>query len=255
MLPLFPTWRGTAPSKLSVVSTILAAAGRLGVPLAAPAESTRISGHTLRATGAQGLTRLGLDLWAVQLLGRWGSHTVTLYIRDAAASTEAAISRRHLVGTTLRSLVADIAGQRQGQELEHVTRATVQNTVRELLPELAEQMRELLADAVAERVRARASSKDSSSSSSSSSASPVAAAPPPSIPTPAPQPAPPPPFEQDVSSKYSSTRHRIMVGPEATLEQGAWVTLCSWKFGRPGAARKPEPGDRLCDKCFPSAGS
>ena len=43
----------------------------------------RVSGHYLRVCGAQGLTRRGLDLWAVQLLGRWGSLAVQGYVRDA----------------------------------------------------------------------------------------------------------------------------------------------------------------------------
>ena len=37
----------------------------------------------MRATGAQGLARRGLDPWSIQLLGRWGSDAVRGYIREA----------------------------------------------------------------------------------------------------------------------------------------------------------------------------
>merc|ERR1712051_1097219 len=57
---------------------------QLGQPLASMDGSSRVSGHTLRVTGAQGLTRLGFPLWAVQLLGRWGSDTVKAYVGAAA---------------------------------------------------------------------------------------------------------------------------------------------------------------------------
>jgi len=108
-LPLFPDWKGAAVSKQSVVTTLLSAARRLDVPWVSVDGSTRISGHTLRPTGAQGLTRLGLDLWAVQLLGRWGSHAVQQYIRDASSSVEAAVARRFVLGQSLRALTSDLA--------------------------------------------------------------------------------------------------------------------------------------------------
>ena len=59
------------------------AASSLGVPLAAPDGSERISGHSLRVTGAQGLTNLGWHLWVVQLHGWWGSDVVRRYVRDS----------------------------------------------------------------------------------------------------------------------------------------------------------------------------
>ena len=64
-------------------STIEVAARCLDVPLAAPDGSERISGHSLRVTGAQGLINLGWSLWAVQLQGRWGSDVVRRYVQDS----------------------------------------------------------------------------------------------------------------------------------------------------------------------------
>ena len=42
----------------------------------------KVAGHSLRVTEAQGLAKLGLDTWAIQLLGRWGSGRVRGYIRE-----------------------------------------------------------------------------------------------------------------------------------------------------------------------------
>ena len=82
-LPLFPDVHGNAVQKEAMVRTIVHAARCLGIATESPDGSARISGHSLRVTGAQGLTRRGLDLWTVQLLGRWGSLAVQGYIRDA----------------------------------------------------------------------------------------------------------------------------------------------------------------------------
>ena len=74
-------------SKRAMTQTIEAAAVQLEVPLTAPDESERVSGHSLRVSGAQGLARLGWDLWAIQLHGRWQSDVVKHYVRDAHLST------------------------------------------------------------------------------------------------------------------------------------------------------------------------
>ena len=56
-LPLFPTTEGEFVGYAAMVSTIRAAAALLGVPLESPDKTERVSGHSLRATGAQGLAR------------------------------------------------------------------------------------------------------------------------------------------------------------------------------------------------------
>ena len=64
-----------------MAATFSQAAFRLGVELESADGSEVVSGHSLRVTGAQGLARLGLDTWAIQLIGRWGSATILRYIR------------------------------------------------------------------------------------------------------------------------------------------------------------------------------
>ena len=93
-LPLFPTTAGGTVDKEAMTQTIVTAASKLHVPLAAPDGSARISGHSLRVTGAQGLARLGVDTWAIQLLGRWGSSTVLAYIKEVPLELSASWARR-----------------------------------------------------------------------------------------------------------------------------------------------------------------
>ena len=116
-LPLFPTAAGVAAEKTAVADTITEAARHLGCPLVSVDGAARITGHSLRVTGAQGLTRAGLDAWAVQLLGRWGSSTVLQYIQDvplerSASWAQMAVSRSlaEVVASSEPPATAVIAG-------------------------------------------------------------------------------------------------------------------------------------------------
>jgi len=121
-LPLFPTSTGGVCTKAAVTATLVAAADLLKVPRAAPDGTERISGHTLRATGAQGLAKAGLELWAIQLLGRWGSDSVRLYVREAHLARSEEWARRALQTRSLTDLAAAAAPQvaartREGEQL------------------------------------------------------------------------------------------------------------------------------------------
>ena len=82
-LPLFPTLGGMVVAKPAFVSTIIHAGRLLGIEDSADG-TERITGHTLRPTGAQGLIEMGWRADAVGLMGRWQSDTVTRYTRGAA---------------------------------------------------------------------------------------------------------------------------------------------------------------------------
>ena len=89
-LPLFPSEDGEVVAKDRMALAIMEAAQRLGSPLETPDGSSKVTGHSLRVSGAQGLARAGMDVWAIQLLGRWGSSVVLDYVREVpleAAST------------------------------------------------------------------------------------------------------------------------------------------------------------------------
>ena len=81
-------------SKESMTATIVAGAKKLGARVETADGSARVSGHSLRMTGAQGFARWGLDSWAIQLLGRWGSSAVLEYIQEVPLELSTAWAKR-----------------------------------------------------------------------------------------------------------------------------------------------------------------
>ena len=71
----------------------------------------------MRVTGAQGLARMGLDLWAIQLIGRWGSETVTEYIRAIPLERAVAWAARAARNWELPRLVNEVAPRRPQRRL------------------------------------------------------------------------------------------------------------------------------------------
>ena len=127
-LPLFPSASGTVVAKNSMQDNIIEAARLLGVPQAAPDGSERVSGHSLRVTGAQGLVLRGWELWTVQLHGRWGSDVIKRYIREshiaAVASGRGPAARQDL---DLEAVVSAVV--RELQPRVSVEPAAVQRAV------------------------------------------------------------------------------------------------------------------------------
>ena len=80
--PLFPDRGTTSASKKLTCDTVMAIAGALGLPLHTQTGAPRYSGHSFRATGAMYLAASGIDVWRIQLHGRWGSNAVLRYIRS-----------------------------------------------------------------------------------------------------------------------------------------------------------------------------
>ena len=70
-VPLFPDALRRPCTKDAMADTFASAARYPGLPTTSLDGSEVVSGHSLRVTGAQGLSRLGLGLCAIQLLGRW----------------------------------------------------------------------------------------------------------------------------------------------------------------------------------------
>ena len=113
--PFFPNSAGHVVQKGPMADTIREAGRLLGVAASAPDGSERLSGHSLRVTGAQGLVHRGWHLWAVQLHGRWGSDVIRRYVRESPLAA-AASSPGHTWGS--------------GMDLE----AVVEAVVRKLAP-------------------------------------------------------------------------------------------------------------------------
>ena len=179
-LPFFPSAGGGVVTKIGFTQTIEQAAKRLGLPTASLDQMERITGHSMRPSGAQFLANLGLDTYTVQLLGRWGSNTVAKYIREAIVSEAAAKSRASRIAITLNHLVAEADLKDKGEKhSDEGVRAKVSNYLRQFERELTEELVCEVTRRVACRLRrqSRSSSASSSTSTASSSSAGVAAAP------------------------------------------------------------------------------
>ena len=227
-LPLFPCLGGEVATKAKVTDTILAAAGHLRVPVSVADGSERISGHSLRATGAQGLSALGLDLWAIQLLGRWGSDAVKGYVREAhiqkAADWASSASRRR----ELEALVADVVAQ-------HAVRGSVGppqasdvaaalETVNLETPQ-AKDMLDMVAEEATLKIEDQARANEEQENT------------------------------KYVRNEASNVLHRVARGPPLYLISD-WASTCGWKFGRSpmsrilDSAELPENPDWICGRCL-----
>ena len=214
-LPLFPDVNGEVVSKDAMTATIVEAAKMLEIAVASPDGSGRVSGHSLRASGAQGLARLGVDTWAIQLLGRWGSSSVLEYVRDAPLETSSLWARRAAQTQSLGDALATCRVCSSSSPVPpSVTACPVLGT---------EVVHSALSEAFT--VAAAAASVEDA----------------------------PPDVCRYVASP-SGKWHRLSAGGLAGATAG-WTSACGWRFAGtmsslvavlpPGL-----PEDRLCKKCF-----
>ena len=106
---LFPTSKGSQPSKLGWVATFEWVALQLGEPLVTPTGANRFTGHSGRATGAVYLAQTQVELWRIQLFGRWGSDAFKLYVRQAPLSQLHLLAQEASVHTALANAKAELA--------------------------------------------------------------------------------------------------------------------------------------------------
>eukprot|EP00435_Cladocopium_sp_Y103_P052295 s1434_g16.t1 len=80
---MFPTTDGTPASKTGWADTFEILGKTLQLPCTYPNGARCFTGHTARATGAVHMASNQVELWRIQLFGRWGSQVFLHYIRDA----------------------------------------------------------------------------------------------------------------------------------------------------------------------------
>ena len=78
--PLLTDHTGAPVTKERVVDTIREAAKLIGV-------KGFVGGHSLRASGAQHMAMAGIELWRIQVFGRWGSMAILKYVRESCLGT------------------------------------------------------------------------------------------------------------------------------------------------------------------------
>ena len=139
-----------------MVETIIKAGEALGIARESPDGSERLSGHSLRVTGAQGLAAMGWHLWAVQLQGRWGSDTIKKYLREAPLAHPSPTPSAALDIDALVEKLLPVLSHQDRQQQEHHCQASTPSIAQ------SEQMEELLAEQSVRTVRSSATSSSSS---------------------------------------------------------------------------------------------
>ena len=257
-LPMFPDAEGKVVSKAAVVETFRWAATLLGVPHVSSDGAERLTGHSLRHTGAQGLAKMGVDLLSIQLLGRWGGRCVEGYVRDTMHSIAAARARSAAMSASLRTLVtaASQAAVACGGAPAHPD-ADLEAAIRRIFASLGPSDRPSLAEELKEVVSCstrRSQGQSSSDLPGSSQSSPASPSPPLRLgqaPTVS-------PLSRDegrapadaVLNRASGYTHRVVCGPPV-LQSDRWISGCGWKFGRSDHAELTAPVGKLCSKCYP----
>ena len=114
--PFVPTALGAIPSKAEVIGMFRGCLSQAGVVVERPDESGRMlqrfGGHCARVSGAQYLSRKGVPLSTIQILGRWLSQAVERYVQQAPLVGLPAISSKVLnwssrSGAELIDLISD----------------------------------------------------------------------------------------------------------------------------------------------------
>ena len=80
---IFTSENGEPPSKQGWADTFQELARMLGIPITHPNGARAFTGHSARVSGARHLASTQVELWRVQLYGRWGSNVFVHYIQDA----------------------------------------------------------------------------------------------------------------------------------------------------------------------------
>ena len=106
---LFPTATGEQATKAGWVATFEWVASQLGEPLESPTGARRFTGHSARATGAVHLATTQVELWRIQLFGRWGSEAFKLYVRNAPLTQLHMLAQESSVQTALSAARAELA--------------------------------------------------------------------------------------------------------------------------------------------------
>lgn len=83
---LFPAANGSVATKQGWADTFQEIARLLCIPVTHANGARCFTGHSARVTGARHMASTNVELWRVQLFGRWGSDVFKHYIQDAPLS-------------------------------------------------------------------------------------------------------------------------------------------------------------------------
>ena len=227
-LPLFPDASGKPVSKEAMTDTIRRAATLLSVPLSSPDHTEQVTGHSLRATGAQGFAKAGLDEISIQLLGRWGSKAIRGYTREAALERSSAWARA--VGTSLGGAPVGKPPVLDAKQIKALLVPLVAAAARDVFPGLLAKQADALKRDLTEELKSRQRQLPVASSD------PLGAG------------------KTFVKNKATGVYHILASSPSTELS--ARATLCGWRFaGQSNGVLQAHPASciykLLCEKCLP----
>ena len=103
---LFPTSEGNKPSKAGWCQTFMRLAEMMDLQTHWENGAPKFTGHTARASGAHHLAAAGVDLWRVQIFGRWSSAAFLRYVRSAPLSSLSNLASTNSIAAAKRELQA-----------------------------------------------------------------------------------------------------------------------------------------------------
>ena len=106
---IFPALNGGPPSKAGWADTFEEIARRLGQDTRSPQGLRLFTGHSARASGAVHLAHTQVELWRIQLFGRWGSDCFKQYVRDAPLSQLHGLAQEASLHPSLAAARAELA--------------------------------------------------------------------------------------------------------------------------------------------------
>jgi hypothetical protein len=145
-LPLFPCARGQHIDKALVVAALEATVSGYGESIRSASGARLYGGHSFRATGAQRLAALGVEVIKIMILARWSGDTVLRYIKDAPLAN---LPNEVLALEGKRDLVKMVAKTADGAEVLMTKVGNLETHVKTLAAERAVLMTTLEAKAAA----------------------------------------------------------------------------------------------------------
>ena len=105
---LFPSTGGNETTKQGWADTFEEIAKKLNLKIQSPTGLRLFTGHSARATGAVHLAQTQVELWRIQLFGRWGSDCFKLYVRDAPLNQLHSLAQETSLPASLTSARAEL---------------------------------------------------------------------------------------------------------------------------------------------------
>ena len=117
---VFYTQAGDKTTKPGWADTFQEVARRLGIPTEHQNGARAFTGHTARVSGARHMASSHIELWRIQLFGRWGSEVFLHYIQDTPLSQLHSLAQEASAAHSLQVAKNELSALlRQAQQVEH----------------------------------------------------------------------------------------------------------------------------------------